>query len=254
MSKNIIFYFSGTGNSFKAARDIAAVLDDVKLAPIPEHFGANLSGYDRIGFVYPIYFGSVPLVVKNFVDSLELPENVYLFAVATYGGNILNGLTELNTLLSAKGHELDYGASVKMGANYILMYGKMPESDVVNQQADKILPKLAEEIHNKEKQPCELSVPLHLPPFMEQARQNVHEAAAEYVVNDDCISCGLCRDICPVRNIELKEGKPTFGNKCEQCMACIQWCPTEALNSGEKTKGRERYRNPSVTAADLQRN
>ena len=51
MSKNIIFYFSGTGNSLKVAKDIAAAIEDCELISMGRSH--KLSGtYDRIGFVY----------------------------------------------------------------------------------------------------------------------------------------------------------------------------------------------------------
>jgi formate hydrogenlyase subunit 6/NADH:ubiquinone oxidoreductase subunit I len=34
-------------------------------------------------------------------------------------------------------------------------------------------------------------------------------------------------------------------------MACIQWCPTEAIQYGAKTANRKRYRHPGVAAKDL---
>jgi len=34
-------------------------------------------------------------------------------------------------------------------------------------------------------------------------------------------------------------------------MACIQWCPVEAIQVGKRTRGRRRYHHPEVTAHDL---
>jgi ferredoxin/flavodoxin len=254
MAKNIIFYFSGTGNSLIAAKEIAAVLGDTEIAAVAERFGADLSGYERIGFIYPIYFGGVPLVVKNFVESLDFSKipNAYLFAIATRGGIPQNGLREMNALLSAKGCELDYGSLLMMGANYILMYGRMFFTDAVNRHAVKALPKLAAAIRDKEKRPCALPKPGSMS-LTERARRKVHEAALTYTISGDCVSCGLCRDICPIRNVELKDGKPVFGSKCEQCMACIQFCPQRAINYQGKTQKRKRYHHPDVTAQDLTR-
>jgi ferredoxin len=250
MEKNIIFYFSGTGNSLVAARTIAKALDGAELAAVADHFGADLSGYERIGFVYPIYFGGVPLVVKNFVESLDIPANTYLFAIATRGGIPQNGLTEMNALLARKGRELAYGTLLMMGANYILLYGKLFNADFANRRAAKILPKLATSIRNKEKRPCPLPKPGSMA-FTERARSKVHEAALKYTVGEDCTSCLLCTKVCPVSNIELKDGKPVFGARCEQCMACIQWCPQKAINYQGKTQNRKRYHHPDISCQDF---
>ncbi|MDR3121471.1 MAG: flavodoxin, partial [Clostridiales bacterium] len=40
---------------------------------------------------------------------------------------------------------------------------------------------------------------------------------------------------------------------CEQCMACIQFCPKRAINYRDKTQKRKRYHHPDITAQDLVR-
>jgi ferredoxin len=45
-----------------------------------------------------------------------------------------------------------------------------------------------------------------------------------YSVNNDCIGCKICKDICPVKNIEMVDKKPKFNGHCEQCCACLQYC------------------------------
>jgi len=33
--------------------------------------------------------------------------------------------------------------------------------------------------------------------------------------------------VCPVNNIEMVDKKPVWQNRCESCLACINWCPKE---------------------------
>jgi ferredoxin len=66
-----------------------------------------------------------------------------------------------------------------------------------------------------------------------------------------CNHCGICRSVCPAGNIELKDGKPVWNHQCEQCLACIQWCPKQSIQYGKKTQGRKRYTNPSVSLKEL---
>ena len=61
-NKNLIFCFSGTGNSLKAAKDIAAVLGDTDIVLMKEYHKAEGS-YHTIGFVFPSYAGGVPKAV-----------------------------------------------------------------------------------------------------------------------------------------------------------------------------------------------
>ena len=56
-----------------------------------------------------------------------------------------------------------------------------------------------------------------------------------------CIGCGKCVELCPLNNIRLENGKPVWGKNCTHCMACICYCPKEAIEYGEKSKGKPRY-------------
>jgi len=72
-------------------------------------------------------------------------------------------------------------------------------------------------------------------------------------VNDKCNSCNLCERICPVKNIRIMNGRPNWQGNCEHCLACIQWCPAEAIQYGTITNDRKRYHHPEVLARELYR-
>jgi len=44
-----------------------------------------------------------------------------------------------------------------------------------------------------------------------------------------------------LNNIHLENGKPVWGKNCTHCMACICYCPKEAIEYGKKSKGKPRY-------------
>ena len=46
---------------------------------------------------------------------------------------------------------------------------------------------------------------------------------------------------CPLNNITLQNGKPVWGQDCTHCMACICYCPTEAIEYSKKSLGKPRY-------------
>ena len=65
--------------------------------------------------------------------------------------------------------------------------------------------------------------------------------AKGYYAADGCVGCGRCVKLCPLNNIRLEGGKPVWGRKCTQCMACICGCPARAVEYGKRTQGKERY-------------
>ena len=56
-----------------------------------------------------------------------------------------------------------------------------------------------------------------------------------------CNGCGLCEKKCPLGNITMTDGKPQWHGDCTHCMACIAYCPTEAIEYGSISKGKRRY-------------
>ena len=65
--------------------------------------------------------------------------------------------------------------------------------------------------------------------------------ADAFRATDACIGCGKCVELCPLNNVHLKNGKPVWGKNCTHCMACICYCPKEAIEYGKKSKGKPRY-------------
>lgn len=65
--------------------------------------------------------------------------------------------------------------------------------------------------------------------------------ADAFRVTDACTGCGRCVELCPLNNVHLKNGKPVWGKNCTHCMACICYCPKEAIEYGKKSKGKPRY-------------
>ena len=57
----------------------------------------------------------------------------------------------------------------------------------------------------------------------------------QFRVDDKCNQCGICGKVCPSENITMQEGKPVWNHHCEQCFACLQWCPKKAIQYGKRT-------------------
>ena len=54
-----------------------------------------------------------------------------------------------------------------------------------------------------------------------------------YVINDDCISCGVCAVNCPVNAISEGDGKYVIdADTCIECGACAENCPVGAPVQG----------------------
>ena len=60
-------------------------------------------------------------------------------------------------------------------------------------------------------------------------------------ISNDCIGCGKCAGLCPMRNISMVDGSPRPGSRCTMCYRCISSCPEQAITLlGERVQ--EQYR------------
>ena len=80
---------------------------------------------------------------------------------------------------------------------------------------------------------------------------HVQSMDKSFWADEKCTGCGICKKICPARNISLYEGKPLWHHFCHQCFACLQWCPEEAIQYGTNTEKRKRYRHPEIKLSDM---
>jgi len=257
---NVIYYFTGTGNSLAVAKNIAAKLEETELVPVAS-FSSTTGDItleaERVGIVFPVYFVGLPAMVASFAAHLRFRNEQYIFAVGTFGGTgVIPALRQLDGILRQNSsHGLDAGFKVKMPGNYILMY-ESPKGE----KCTKIIASANEEIGKiaEAALQCRRSkLPgsffggiLHIL-FYHRFLKRVHGEDKKFIVLEKCTSCGTCVAVCPANNIELVQNKPIFQHRCELCCSCIHTCPVQAIQVGTKTEKRRRYRNPDVTVAEL---
>ncbi|HVI43016.1 MAG TPA: EFR1 family ferrodoxin, partial [Anaerovoracaceae bacterium] len=112
--KTNLFYFSATGNSLIAAKDIAAELPETQIFSIPQVINGTIDfEADNIGLVFPVYFTGIPRIVSDFIKRLEPGKIKYLFAVCTYGGLFGGALIETQKQLEARGISLNAGYTIQ---------------------------------------------------------------------------------------------------------------------------------------------
>lgn len=251
-----IYYFSGTGNSLKVAKDLSDQLD-AKIIKISHKnmFHCEDTQSDVIGFVFPVYFVGIPIMLKNFLENLQMNKKAYVFAIATYGGNIGGPFKEINRILHQKNMALSAEFTILMPGNNILMPDNELFYDIVSEETQtKLLEAVPMQIQSiasavKEKQKVRykvgmlmnvLSKPLSSALFKPQEKDKF------FWTDERCNGCGICSKVCPANNIVMKDGKPTWEHQCEACVACIQWCPQRSLQYKKVTPNRERYHHPEI--------
>ena len=258
--ETILYYFTGTGNSLAAAKEIAAALGDCDIVPIASLMdtpGDVVPAAERVGIVCPVYFAGLPAMVATFAERLDLTGAKYVFSVVTFGGSgDAPALQQLHAILTTKsGRGLDAGFGVKMPGNYVLMYEPPTGTKREKMLADAkgAFVRITDTIRKGGRQDLPSSFILQALHSLMYPRfiAGVHDKDRNFSVTDACTSCGTCAAVCPAGNIELIDQRPVWKHRCELCCACIHLCPVQAIQAGRGTAKRQRYRNPDTSIADL---
>ena len=252
INKNSILYFSGTGNTYDVSTKIAKKcgFELINIASLIEEEAVEIN-CEIMGVAFPIYYGGIPKLVSQIISKIKSLKNPYIFALGTYGGMPGNPFKILERRLKEKNLSLGSGFLMNMPGNYLLMYGARRSSVQIRsfKKADKKIEEVTEMIMSKKVLQYEKSPYIIDRPFVNLSEKRVEELSAldvNFNVDDKCNNCGICLRLCPVKNIHIENDKLKWLGKCEQCMACIQYCPKEAIQFGNKTSKRKRYKNPNV--------
>jgi len=273
MAKVEVYYFSGTGNSLTVAKSVAERLggDLVPIASVVDREEIP-SKADVIGITFPVYYADLPNIVRRFAKKLECTETAYVFGVATYGGAAGASLKSLDGILRSRGKTLSAGFGIHMPQN---AFRKPWENrQAIYRRAEKRIDGVVRSVEARRDGMFYGNAPLQaaLTPFHGWLRRmtvlhleevsNTPSCSGSQVedlipltdrsfsTTDACTGCGICARVCPAGNIEIVEGRPAWQNHCENCLACVNWCPADAIRGGI-TKNDYRYRHPDATMRDI---
>jgi Fe-S-cluster-containing hydrogenase component 2 len=250
-----IYYFTGTGNSLKIAKDLADKLG-AELIPIARLWQQEsvISTSEKVGFVHPLYWLGIPDIVYKFVDKINLDKSEYIFDIITCGHERMGCvLSIMRKLLEKKSKALSGGFYIEMPDNYLPMYDVYPEErqKEIFANADLKINEIAKLIKENTKKIEKERLKKVGKIANSRFRKKVHSKDEKFNLDENCNSCGTCEKVCPVNNIIMVEDKPQWQHNCQCCFACMHLCPQKSIQYKQKTADKGRYRHPDVKLKEI---
>lgn len=270
----MILWFSGTGNSRFVAESLSSLLGQklMELRPAIISSPVTLDKDDRtVVWVCPVYSWGIPPYIRTIIKRIEFnvsgKGDVVHHLVLTCGDDCGLAPEMWRKDISARGWKSANAYSVTMPNNYVCMSGFDVDSKSVEQQKLDSAPKRISEIADEIREVSDdikwhtdvirgkfawIKTKIIYPWFVRNAM-----SPKPFHYTSECISCGKCSAVCPLRNIEMRPDStadrtgrtrkhPQWGDNCAGCLACYHICPRHAVMYGKTTRNKGQYFNPSV--------
>lgn len=244
----MIIFFSGTGNSRYVADMLGDLLNDTVVdahSYIRERKAATFKSEKPWVFVAPAYVSAPPQIFMTFLERCHFQGEKKAYFIATCAGG-MGACPDYYHRFAEKMGLTDMGTNqIVMPQNYIIYFQtkRSEVNDAIIRKAVPVILDIAGKILGE--QPLEHSGmkkwevvttrPIVKPYY------KLFMKTQKFYASDACVSCGKCVDLCPLGNIRLHLGRPSWGPVCTHCMACINSCPTAAIQYGKMTIGKPRY-------------
>jgi Fe-S-cluster-containing hydrogenase component 2/flavodoxin len=251
-----LYYFSGTGNSLYIARELSKKIKGCEIKPMAKYINNQNITADsaKIGFIFPLYYYGLPLIVDDFIKKINMDKSEYIFYVMTSGGGSSPDFatSKIKKNLARKRKKLNAGFRIMMPGNYIKLYN--PDSDELvrmkNIRSISQMNNIAKIVNNNQ-----IDIKRNVHGFIARTinawwKSRVLKGDSDFKVTPACNSCAICEKVCPVNNIKIENGRPVWLHNCQECLSCLHFCPQVAIES-KKSASKSRYHHAQVTVKDI---
>ena len=250
--KRLIFYFTATGNSLYVARELAG--ESGQLLSIPqiikdEHLDFEA---DEIGFVFPDYAASAPLMVREFVSKAHFKAQ-YIFSVITFGNFAANVADWWDDFCKEKGMQNHYINTLLMVDNYLPVFD-MNQQMKIDKKISENLTQIVNDIASHREYVSHVDADDRMKEWLKRLQESHFPMEAERLLRlntETCIACGTCAAVCPHGNFRMTDTHAEFSGSCEYCLACVHACPQKALTLERERNPQARFRNENVSLRDI---
>ncbi|MCL2355722.1 MAG: EFR1 family ferrodoxin [Defluviitaleaceae bacterium] len=254
----LTLYFSGTGNT-KFLAEIFSREMKAECFSVEDDPGNKIAEHDTIAFCYPVYCSRVPRIMREFVQKhMHALRGKKLIIFATQMKFSGDGARVFCDMFEAGAVEVIYAEHFNMQQNMgntPILNLWHPTEKSARKYAAKTEAKVARccrDIKNGVVKKRGFSFGSKLLGLIQGKpwQKNTAEIAAQGLekkmksdvkIHKNCTSCEICIKICPMKNLQLRDGTVEHLNNCTICYRCVNRCPQKAITVFFHVKPRWQY-------------
>jgi ferredoxin len=239
--KILIYYFSGTGNTLLAVKEMAKTFREagreVSLRRLEKSDPARVDLSGLLGLAFPVAVQSTYPFIWEFLEKLPEGRGAGVFMVdtlAAFSGGIVG---PLGKMLRKKGYRTIGAKEIRMPSNF---YPRRLDPEKNARKRERGLKKAREYARALLSGEARWGRVPFLSDLVKILSRNRHpwkymsRLGRGFTVDEErCSRCRSCVELCPVGNIRM-EDYPIFADRCQQCMRCISFCPRNAISNPAK--------------------
>ena len=237
-----IFYFSGTGNTFRVAevfgnylKQLGYNIDYIDVAKKNQ----TIDDYELLVFGSPTYSKVASQKVVDFIKNFEFNDlsNTKAITFITHSWGEAYGHIVMADELSNKGIEVISSLALLMPNNHYALTGKRNNDEEMTKMYKEVVSRIHLVINSVDTGPkifdqrgkVKKSAFKQLNKILR--KKWIPNYGTNYLtINDDiCVGCNLCVQKCPTQNIVSSVSKIEMLDKCLACVKCYNACPVNAF-------------------------
>ena len=182
------------------------------------------------------YHSYAPYMVRDFIKkNADIWKNKKILCIATMGAFSGDGAGCTTRMLKRYGATILGGIHIHMPDSVCdskLLKKTMDENRCIIAQADRKIEEVALQIINGDYPQEGITLVSHIIGLLGQRLwfyKKTKGYSNKLKINNNCIGCGKCVSICPMKNLILRNKKVVSNDRCTMCYRCISLCPQKAI-------------------------
>lgn len=238
-----IVFFSGTGGVKRIAeafqqellfRGLGVSLKNLDYSLLNKsQVDDSITSVDLVILIFPVHAFDAPDPIYKWIQHMHMESTKVAVISVSGGGEVWPNTGCRNNCCKAleqKGFDIVYDRMMCMPSNWVSCI-----NDHFAMWLIRVIPKkvnsILDDLLTGKTRRTKFKLGLLRSYITKMEKKNTNLFAHKLVIDSTCTGCGLCAGHCPVNNIEMKDRKPVFNDRCIMCFRCIYECPSCAIKS-----------------------